>query len=219
MTGVDRQRRIVTLEDREVAYDMLVLATGARHAYFGHDEWESVAPGLKTIDDATGIRRRILSAFEQAEQTSDPEARRRFLTFVVIGAGPTGVEMAGAIAELAHVALRHDFRTIDPRDARIVLVEAGPRVLAGLPADAERMRRCASLERLRCRGPPRHAGDRVRRATASPSATSAWRPRPSSGRPALRPRRPRDGWAPRRIASAASSSGPISPCPAIPRSS
>jgi NADH:ubiquinone reductase (H+-translocating) len=133
VTGVDRQRRIVRLADREVAYDTLVLATGSRHAYFGHDEWESVAPGLKKIDDATGIRRRILMAFEQAEQTNDPTARRRFLTFVVIGAGPTGVEMAGAIAELAHVALRNDFRTINPRDARIVLVEAGPRVLAAFP--------------------------------------------------------------------------------------
>src|SRR4029450_2785861 len=133
VTGVDRHRRVVRLEDREVAYDVLVLATGSRHAYFGHDEWESVAPGLKKIDDATFIRRRILSAFEQAEQSDDPEARRRFLTFVVIGAGPTGVEMAGAIAELAHVALRHDFRTINPRDARIVLVEGGPRVLAAFP--------------------------------------------------------------------------------------
>jgi NADH dehydrogenase len=134
VTGVDRARRIVQLEDREVAYDTLVLATGSKHAYFGHDEWEPVAPGLKKIDDATFIRRRILSAFEQAEQTDDPQARRRLMTFVVIGAGPTGVEMSGAIAELAHVALRDDFRTINPRDARIVLVEAGPRVLAAFPA-------------------------------------------------------------------------------------
>ena len=147
VTGVDRHRRVVKLEDREVAYDVLVLATGSRHAYFGHDEWESVAPGLKTIDDATGIRRRILSAFEQAEQTHDPEARRRFLTFLVIGAGPTGVEMAGAIAELAHVALRHDFRTINPRDARIVLVEAGPRVLAAFPPTLSESA-LRSLERL-----------------------------------------------------------------------
>jgi NADH dehydrogenase len=133
VTGVDKQRRVVRLDEREIPYDQLVLATGSRHAYFGHDEWESVAPGLKKIDDATNIRRRILTAFEQAESTDSPEARRRFLTFVVIGAGPTGVEMAGAIAELAHVALRHDFRTIDPREARIVLVEAGPRVLAAFP--------------------------------------------------------------------------------------
>lgn len=137
VSSVDKERRVVRLDDRsegrELPYDQLVLATGSRHAYFGHDEWERVAPGLKKIDDATSIRRRILTAFEHAESTDSPEARRRFLTFVVIGAGPTGVEMAGAIAELAHVALRHDFHTIDPRDARIILVEAGPRVLAAFP--------------------------------------------------------------------------------------
>ena len=145
--GIDREHRIVQLEDREIAYDTLVLATGSRHAYFGHDEWEPVAPGLKKIDDATFIRRRILSAFEQAEQTEEAAARRRLMTFVVIGAGPTGVEMSGAIAELAHVALRNDFRTINPRDARIVLVEAGPRVLAAFPPElgAAALR---SLERL-----------------------------------------------------------------------
>jgi NADH dehydrogenase len=147
VTGVDRKRRLVRLDDREVAYDVLILATGARHAYFGHDEWESVAPGLKAIDDATGIRRRILLAFEQAEQTNDPGMRQRFLTFVVVGAGPTGVEMAGAIAELAHVALRNDFRTINPRDARIVLVEAGPRVLATFPPSLSTSA-LRSLERL-----------------------------------------------------------------------
>jgi NADH dehydrogenase len=147
VVGVDRARRVVRLEDREVSYDTLVLATGSRHAYFGHDEWESVAPGLKKIDDATDIRRRILLAFERAEQTDDPEARRRFLTFVVIGAGPTGVEMAGAIAELAHVALRDDFRTINPRDAHIVLVEAGPRVLAAFPPSLSESAR-QSLARL-----------------------------------------------------------------------
>lgn len=133
VTDVDSERRVVRLDERELAYDQLVLATGSRHAYFGHDEWERVAPGLKKIDDATSIRRRILTAFEHAEAATDTEVRRRLLTFVVIGAGPTGVEMAGAIAELAHVALRHDFRTIDPRDARVVLVEAGPRVLAAFP--------------------------------------------------------------------------------------
>jgi NADH dehydrogenase len=137
VSGVDKERRTVTVEDRTLAppltYDYLVLATGARHAYFGHDDWESVAPGLKKIDDATTIRRRILSAFENAEAAEANDARRRLLTFVVIGGGPTGVEMAGAIAELARVALRHDFRNIDPREARIVLVEAGPRVLAAFP--------------------------------------------------------------------------------------
>ncbi len=147
VSGIDRQRRVVMLDDREVEYDHLILATGARHAYFGHDEWESVAPGLKKIDDATGIRRRILTAFESAEAALTPEARRRFLTFVVIGAGPTGVEMAGAIAELAHVALRHDFRTIDPREASIVLVEAGPRVLSAFPPALSAAAQTA-LERL-----------------------------------------------------------------------
>ena len=148
------------LEDRAVAYDYLVLATGARHAYFGHDEWESVAPGLKKIDDATGDPPphpdRLRAAPRRAAM---PRARRRLLTFVVIGGGPTGVEMAGAIAELARVALRHDFRNIDPREARIVLVEAGPRVLPAFPetlsdARAARARsgwasRCGSARRSR----------------------------------------------------------------------
>src|SRR6266851_1684489 len=144
--GIDREKRTVAEEGREVPYDHLIVATGARHSYFGHDDWENVAPGLKNIDDATGIRRRILMAFEHAE-AAEPEQRRRFLTFVVIGGGPTGVEMAGAIAELAHVALRHDFRSINPRDARIVLVEAGPRLLPAFPEVlSEAARR--SLERL-----------------------------------------------------------------------
>ncbi len=146
-TGVDKERRTVTLEDRTLAYDYLVLATGARHAYFGHDDWESAAPGLKNIDDATAIRRRILVAFENAEGVDTDEARRRFLTFVVIGGGPTGVEMAGAIAELARVALRHDFRNINPREARIVLVEAGPRVLPAFPPVLSQAAH-KSLERL-----------------------------------------------------------------------
>jgi NADH:quinone reductase (non-electrogenic) len=132
--GVDKRQRTVMVEDRLVPYDYLVLATGARHSYFGRDEWESVAPGLKKIDDATGIRRRILTAFEQAEAAALAEERQRLLTFVVIGGGPTGVEMAGAIAELARVALRHDFRNIDPVEARVVLVEAGQRLLPALPA-------------------------------------------------------------------------------------
>jgi len=148
VSGVDRERRVVKVDDRPgLAYDHLILATGARHAYFGHDDWEAVAPGLKTIDDATGIRRRILTAFENAEAADSPEARRRLLTFVVIGGGPTGVEMAGAIAELAHAALRHDFRTVDPREARIVLVEAGARLLASFPEALSTAAR-DSLERL-----------------------------------------------------------------------
>ena len=152
VASVDKQRHTVTIEgetveEREIAYDFLVLATGARHSYFGRDEWEGVAPGLKKIDDATGIRRRILTAFETAEAMQSAENRRRFLTFVVIGGGPTGVEMAGAIAELARVALRHDFRNIDPSEARIVVVEAGPRLLAPFsPKLSEAARR--SLEKL-----------------------------------------------------------------------
>lgn len=147
VSGVDVVQRTVQVDDREIPYDQLVLATGARHSYFGHDEWERVALGLKKIDDATAIRRRILTAFEHAESAETPEARRRFLTFVVIGGGPTGVEMAGSIAELAHVALRHDFRTIDPREARILLVEASPRVLAAFPPVLSTAARGA-LERL-----------------------------------------------------------------------
>ncbi len=134
VSGVDKDRRVVTVEDRdEVPYDYLVLATGARHSYFGHDDWEAAAPGLKKLDDATGIRRRILTAFEHAESAESPDARRRFLTFVVLGGGPTGVEMAGALAERAHAALRRDFRAIDPGAARIVLVESSPRLLAAFP--------------------------------------------------------------------------------------
>jgi NADH dehydrogenase len=112
-----------------VAYDSLVLATGARHAYFGHDEWEADAPGLKTLEDATSIRRRILLSFERAERATDPSKRTALLTFVIVGGGPTGVELAGAIAELAHENLPEDFRNIDTRKARIVLIEAGPRIL------------------------------------------------------------------------------------------
>ncbi|MFZ1430044.1 MAG: NAD(P)/FAD-dependent oxidoreductase [Geminicoccaceae bacterium] len=145
--GVDSERREVVLEDRRIAYDYLVLATGARHSYFGSDHWEDVAPGLKKIADATQIRERVLLAFERAEITTDPDERRRLLTFVVIGGGPTGVEMAGAVAELASMALAADFRAIDPKDARVVLVEGGPRVLPAFPerlSDKARLQ----LERL-----------------------------------------------------------------------
>ena len=147
VTGIDTEHRQVLLGSRRLSYDYLVLATGARHAYFGHDEWESVAPGLKKIDDATLVRQRLLLAFERAESECDPDERRRLLNFVVVGGGPTGVEMAGAIAELAKGALASDFRSIDPKDARILLVEAGPRLL---PAFSESLSAVArrSLERL-----------------------------------------------------------------------
>ena len=136
VSGVDPAGKRVLLEDGgALPYDTLVLATGARHAYFGHDEWEPFAPGLKTLEDATTIRRRILVAFERAEREPDAERRAARLTFVIIGAGPTGVELAGTIAELAHDTLPSDFRNIDTRKTRVVLIEAGPRVLAGFADD------------------------------------------------------------------------------------
>lgn len=146
VSGIDTARREVLAEGRRISYDYLVVATGAEHAYFGHD-WSSYAPGLKTIDDATYLRRRILLAFERAETEPDPDERRRLLNFVVVGGGPTGVEMAGAIAELAKRALAADFRSFDRRCARIILIEAGPRLLAPFdPALSEAVRR--SLEKL-----------------------------------------------------------------------
>lgn len=133
VTGVDTVRREAILRNRRIGYDWLILATGATHAYFGHDEWAAHAPGLKSIVDATEMRRRILQAFERAEMEEDFSARKRLLTFAIVGGGPTGVEMAGAVAELAHRALARDFREIDPRHARVVLVEAGRKLLASFP--------------------------------------------------------------------------------------
>src|SRR5450432_550759 len=136
VTGVDMNKRQVLLEGGDALhYDTLVLATGARHAYFGHDEWEPFAPGLKTLEDATTLRRRILVAFERAERESDPARRAALLTFVIVGAGPTGVELAGTIVELARDTLPPDFRNIDTGEAKVVLIEAGPRVLAGFSDD------------------------------------------------------------------------------------
>ncbi|WP_345532073.1 NAD(P)/FAD-dependent oxidoreductase [Viridibacterium curvum] len=137
VTGIDLATREVlghnAVRDGRVGFDYLILATGARHAYFGHDDWEAYAPGLKTVEDATAIRHRLLVAFEQAEMIDDETERRRLLTIVIIGGGPTGVEMAGAVAELARASLATDFRRIDPRQARIILIEASPRVLATFP--------------------------------------------------------------------------------------
>ncbi|TPL66161.1 NAD(P)/FAD-dependent oxidoreductase [Mesorhizobium sp. B2-3-15] len=148
VTGVDRSGKRVLLDDGSaVAYDTLVLATGARHAYFGHDEWEPFAPGLKTLEDATTIRRRILLAFEQAERESDPARRQALLTIVIVGGGPTGVELAGTIAELAHDTLRGEFRNIDTRQTRVVLIEAGDRILANFAPKLSDYARKA-LERL-----------------------------------------------------------------------
>jgi NADH:ubiquinone reductase (H+-translocating) len=136
IVGVDVAARVVSIMGgRQVPYDYLVLSTGARHAYFGHDDWEVLAPGLKRIEDATEIRRRILLAFEHAENETNPDERRRLMNLVIVGGGPTGVELAGAIAELARRALAKDFRNIDPRAARIILIEAGPRLLPSFPKD------------------------------------------------------------------------------------
>ena len=147
VSAVDTERREVFADGRCVPYDILILATGAQHAYFGHGEWAASAPGLKTIDDATYIRRRILLAFEKAETETDPAERARLLNFVIVGGGPTGVEMAGAIAELANRALAKDFRSIDPRSARIILVEAAPRLLTPFDPPLSEAAR-TSLEQL-----------------------------------------------------------------------
>jgi NADH:ubiquinone reductase (H+-translocating) len=129
VTGVDPSERIVKTTTDAFPFDFLLIATGSRHSYFGHDAWAAFAPGLKRIEDATRIRRSILSAFERAELAHDDTERRQLLTFVIVGGGPTGVEMAGAIAEVARQTLARDFRRIDPRNSRIVLIEAGPRLL------------------------------------------------------------------------------------------
>jgi len=148
VTGVDTAARTVLLEDgADVSFDTLVLATGARHAYFGHDEWEPYAPGLKTLEDATSIRRRILLSLERAERETDPERRMALLTFVIVGGGPTGVELAGAIAELTHQNLRPDFRHVDTAKARVLLIEAGPRILPSFTPDLSAYAHTA-LERL-----------------------------------------------------------------------
>ena len=133
LTGVDLQHRLACLQGVEVHYDYLVLATGATHSYFGHDDWALSAPGLKTVDDALEIRRRVLLAYEAAEWEADDRARRSKLTFVVIGGGPTGVEMAGALKEIASQTIPKDFRHIDTTTARVILIEAGPRLLAAMP--------------------------------------------------------------------------------------
>jgi len=144
---LDPAARKLILRDGAITYNALVIATGSQHHYFGHPEWEPVAPGLKTIEDATRIRSRIFAAFEHAEAASNTNDRAAWLTFVLVGGGPTGVELAGALAEIAHHTLRHDFRAIDPRSARIVLVEASDRVLSTYPASLSE-RALAALKRL-----------------------------------------------------------------------
>jgi NADH dehydrogenase len=135
VTSIDVMRKCVIMGDDVMSYDYLIVATGSSHAYFGHDDWATDAPGMKTMNDALAIRRHILNAFEAAEREPDPARRAAWLSFVVIGAGPTGVELAGTLAEIAHHTLTNEFRVADPHHAQIHLVEAGPRVLASMPAD------------------------------------------------------------------------------------
>lgn len=144
---IDTKANVVDTDAEPIPFDYLIVGTGASHSYFGHDDWERTAPGLKTIDDALDIRRRVFLAYENAERESDPEKRRAFMTFVVIGAGPTGVEMAGALAEISRRTLACDFRTIDPKSARIILIEGVGRVLPPFPEDLSAAAR-AQLERL-----------------------------------------------------------------------
>ena len=136
VTRVDLdERRVVLADGGSIGYDAVIVATGSRHAYFGHDEWEPLAPGLKSLEDATEIRRRILTAFEAAEVEADPATREALLTFVVVGGGPTGVELAGTIAELRRHTVAREYRAIDPTRARVILLEGGPRILPPFPSD------------------------------------------------------------------------------------
>ncbi len=146
VVAIDTAARRLTLADGVMDYDFLIVAAGATHAYFGHDEWRRVAPGLKTLEDALDIRRKVLLAFERAEREPDEARRRSLLTFVVIGGGPTGVEMAGALAEISHQSLARDFRHFDPGCARILLLEAGPAILASFP---ESLREAARQDLVR----------------------------------------------------------------------
>jgi len=153
--SVDMSQKVVRMADgSELGYDFLILATGARHSYFGHPEWETLAPGLKSLEDAIEIRRRILMAFEYAEKASDPAARKAAMTFVIVGGGPTGVELAGAIAEISRYTLAKDFRHIDPSESRIILVEGESTVLAAYPEDL----RDSAMKQLQDLGVEVHTG-------------------------------------------------------------
>jgi NADH dehydrogenase len=147
VSAIDTSANTLRSTIGDVPFDYLILASGAAHSYFGHDDWEAYAPGLKTLDDALDMRRKVLLAFERAERETDPAMQRRLLTFVIVGAGPTGVELAGALAEIARQTLRDDFRHIRPESARILLVEGGPHVLGPFP-DPLRVEARAALERL-----------------------------------------------------------------------
>jgi NADH dehydrogenase len=147
VVSIDQEKKVVLLQDGEYPYDFLILACGAKHSYFGHDDWEENAPGLKTLEQATEIRRRILLAFELAEKEKDLDARKTLLTFAIVGGGPTGVELAGAIAEISRHTLERDFRSIDPSQARVILIEAGARIL-GMFSESLAKKAARSLETL-----------------------------------------------------------------------
>src|SRR3984893_7693052 len=175
----DLARRVVRLPDGEIPYDYLVVGSGASHAYFGHDEWERLAPGLKTIEDALEIRRRVLLAFELAERQANSEKKQVQLNFVVVGGGPTGVELAGTLAEIGRRALTNEFRTIDPRKTRIVLLEGGLRILPAYPEDLSR----SAEEQLRRLGVEVHTSTLVTNVTSGavhigdtqlPAAVALW---------------------------------------------
>jgi NADH dehydrogenase len=159
--SVNVETRTVNIGEREIAYDYLILATGSRHSYFGRDEWERLAPGLKSLEDAIEIRRRLLLAFEYAEKITDEAAKKAAMTFVIIGGGPTGVEMAGAIAEIARYTLDKDFKHIDPSSARVVLVEGEKRVLSAFPEDLS----VKAMEQLKELGVEVHTGIHVKKLT------------------------------------------------------
>jgi NADH dehydrogenase len=161
--SVDVETKKVKTKDRVFDYDYLIIATGARHSYFGHDEWEKLAPGLKSLEDAVELRRRILLAFEFAERTTDEAERKAAMTFVIVGGGPTGVEMAGAIAEISRYTLAKDFRHINPSEARVILIEGNPRLLAAYPPDLSESAR----KQLRDLGVDVRTGARVTNITES----------------------------------------------------
>src|SRR6184192_4961225 len=156
--SVDVNAKKIRTTDTEITYDFLILATGARHSYFGHNEWERLAPGLKSLEDAIELRRRLLMAFEYAEKITDEAARKAAMTFVIIGGGPTGVEMAGAIAEISRYTLARDFGHIDPSKARVILIESEPRVLAAFPEDLQN----SAMKQLRDLGVEVRTGVRAR---------------------------------------------------------
>ncbi len=202
VSGVDTTRRVVQLENGiELPYDFLVLATGAAYSFFGHDEWAPYTHVLKTLDDALSIRERLLSAFEWAEESNDPAQVKRLMTFAVIGGGPTGVELAGTIAELARSTLARDFKRIDPRSARIVLCEAGPGLLSAFPPHLSDY----ALKALRQLGVEVRLGEAVE--AIDERRDCGWgrrasTPRWCSGVPARLPDRRRAGSAPRQHATA-----------------